>query len=165
MADIGSFTRTETGFTGRVEALGIDAPLTFVPAKSSDAENAPDYRIHHGAEDGPEIGAGWKRTGEKAGEYVALLIDDPTFPQPRCFGERATRWKASELEAWADTRTGGKRSEPVALTTARAAKRGPKGGRSGGTATPRAQDPLQSCSLKSQEDFVPSATPVEAVAA
>jgi len=93
------------------------------------------------------------------------LRHDPTFPQPRCFGERATRWKASELEAWADTRTGGKRSEPVALTTARAAKRGPKGGRSGGTATPRAQDPLQSCSLKSQEDFVPSATPVEAVAA
>ena len=34
------------------------------------------------AGEGAEIGAGWKRSGEKAGEYVALLIDDPTFPHP-----------------------------------------------------------------------------------
>ena len=34
------------------------------------------------AEVGPEIGAGWKRTGERAGEYIALLIDDPALPQP-----------------------------------------------------------------------------------
>jgi uncharacterized protein (DUF736 family) len=57
-----------------------------VAADPSDAENAPDYRIHardDGAEEtGPEIGAGWKRTGERAGEYVALLIDDPALPQP-----------------------------------------------------------------------------------
>ena len=32
--------------------------------------------------DGPEIGAGWKRTGEKAGEYVSLVIDDPALAQP-----------------------------------------------------------------------------------
>jgi hypothetical protein len=29
-----------------------------------------------------EIGAGWKRTGERAGEYIAVLIDDPALPQP-----------------------------------------------------------------------------------
>src|SRR5690606_7633113 len=63
MADIGSFTRTETGFTGRVEALGIDAPLTFVPAKPSEAENAPAYRILLGGEDGRDIGAGWSHVG------------------------------------------------------------------------------------------------------
>ena len=50
--------------------------------QSSDAENAPDYRIHLGDADGPEIGAGWKRTGEKAGEYVSLVIDDPALHQP-----------------------------------------------------------------------------------
>ena len=33
-------------------------------------------------DDGPEIGAGWKRTGEKAGDYVSLQIDDPTFGHP-----------------------------------------------------------------------------------
>ena len=47
-----------------------------------DTENAPDYRIHAGDEDGPEVGAGWRRTGDKAGEYVSLQIDDPTFTQP-----------------------------------------------------------------------------------
>ena len=25
---------------------------------------------------------GWKRTGERAGEYIALLIDDPALPRP-----------------------------------------------------------------------------------
>ncbi|MCH4540541.1 DUF736 domain-containing protein [Ochrobactrum sp. A-1] len=79
MADIGSFTRTETGFTGRVEALGIDAPLTFVPAKSSDAENAPAYRILLGGEDGRDIGAGWSHVGEKAGEFVSVEIYSPLF--------------------------------------------------------------------------------------
>ncbi|EKF39774.1 hypothetical protein NA8A_24216, partial [Nitratireductor indicus C115] len=41
MADLGSFTRTETGFKGRFEGLGIEGSLTFVPAKPSEAENAP----------------------------------------------------------------------------------------------------------------------------
>ena len=27
-------------------------------------------------------GAGWKRTGEKAGEYLSVLLDDPALPQP-----------------------------------------------------------------------------------
>lgn len=48
-----------------------------------DGENAPDFRIRLGeSADGPEVGAGWKRTAEKAGEYVSLLIDDPVFAQP-----------------------------------------------------------------------------------
>jgi uncharacterized protein (DUF736 family) len=55
---------------------------SLVPVDNTDAENAPDYRIHLGDDDGPEIGAGWKRTGEKAGDYVSLQIDDPTFAQP-----------------------------------------------------------------------------------
>ena len=56
--------------------------LSLVPAESSDADNAPDYRVHVGDGDGPEIGAGWKRTGERAGEYVSLVIDDPALAQP-----------------------------------------------------------------------------------
>lgn len=82
MPQIGQFTAEKSGFVGRVHTLTLYRDLTIVPAEPSDAENAPDYRIHHGAEDGPEIGAGWKRTGEKAGSYVSLLIDDPTLPQP-----------------------------------------------------------------------------------
>jgi uncharacterized protein (DUF736 family) len=82
MAQIGSFIRTRNGFSGRLRTLSLDIELTIVPADPSEAENAPNYRIHVGDEEGPEVGAGWTRTGEKAGEYVALQIDDPGFPQP-----------------------------------------------------------------------------------
>jgi uncharacterized protein (DUF736 family) len=81
MAQIGTFTRTQHGFTGRLRTLSLDIELTLVPAEHSDTENAPDYRIHAGGEDGPEVGAGWRRTGDKAGEYVSLQLDDPTFSQ------------------------------------------------------------------------------------
>ncbi len=86
MSQIGRFTRTKSGYSGRIHTLTLDAELVLVPAEHSDAENAPDYRIHLGDADGPEVGpevgAAWKRTGEKAGDYVSLLIDDPAFVQP-----------------------------------------------------------------------------------
>ena len=86
MPQIGQFTRQDTGFTGKLETFTLFRYVVIVPADPSDAENAPDYRVHASddrkAEAGPEIGAGWKRTGEKAGSYVSLLIDDPTLPQP-----------------------------------------------------------------------------------
>ena len=72
MAQIGTFKRTKTGISGRIRTLALDAELTLVPVDKRDAENAPDYRIHlgdvDGSEVGPEVGAGWRRTGEKAGE-------------------------------------------------------------------------------------------------
>ncbi len=82
MLQIGQFTRDKSGFAGRIHTLTVDRDLTLVLAESSDAENAPDYRIHLGDADGPEIGAGWKRIGEKAGDYVSLVIDDPSLTQP-----------------------------------------------------------------------------------
>jgi len=83
MPQIGEFTREETGFTGRIHTLTLYREITIIPAEPSEVENAPDYRIHHGANDNaPEIGAAWTRTGEKAGEYLSLLIDDPALPQP-----------------------------------------------------------------------------------
>lgn len=82
MAQIGQFTRSKSGYSGRIQTLSFDAELVLVPAEHSDAENAPDYRIHLGDGEGPEIGAAWKRTGEKAGEYVSLQLDDPALTQP-----------------------------------------------------------------------------------
>ena len=82
MAKIGAFRRTKSGYSGRIHTLTFDAELVLVPADDTDAENAPDYRIHLGDADGPEVGAGWKRTGEKAGDYVSFQLDDPTFAQP-----------------------------------------------------------------------------------
>ena len=82
MPQIGEFMRNQTGYSGRIRTLSLNLDVAIVEAGASDAENAPDYRVHAGSEDGPSIGAGWKRSGEKAGGFVSLQIDDPTFAQP-----------------------------------------------------------------------------------
>ncbi len=82
MPQIGAFTRTQSGYFGHVRTLSLDLELTLVAAEPTDTENAPDYRVHLRDEDGPEVGAGWKRTGERAGDYIAVLLDDPIFVQP-----------------------------------------------------------------------------------
>ena len=67
MAIIGEFTRTETGFSGRVRTLVLDHQLVLVSLDTGPADNASDYpayRVHLGDEDGPEVGAAWKRTGQ-----------------------------------------------------------------------------------------------------
>jgi uncharacterized protein (DUF736 family) len=83
MSLIGYFHRTKSGYAGLIRTLVLDAEIVLVPAEPSETENAPDYRVRLGQDDnGPEIGAGWKRSGEKAGDYVSLQLDDPTFAQP-----------------------------------------------------------------------------------
>jgi len=82
MPQIGEFTRETTGFVGRVHTFTLFREITIVPAEPSDADNAPDYRVHNGNEEGPEIGAGWDETGERAGDYVSLGIGDPACAQP-----------------------------------------------------------------------------------
>lgn len=80
MPQIGTFKKTKDGFTGRIRTLTLDTELVIRPAENADAENAPHYRIF--TTDDIETGAGWKRTGEKAGDYLSLAIDDPSFTQP-----------------------------------------------------------------------------------
>ncbi len=82
MTQIGQFTRNPSGFSGHIRTLMLSAELVIVAIVPSDTEGAPDYRVHLDTEDGPEAGAGWKRTGERAGEFIALALDDPLLPQP-----------------------------------------------------------------------------------
>ena len=86
MTQIGEFTRTPDGYSGRVRTMTLDVEVSLVPVEPSDSENAPNFRVHlsgdDGSEVGPEIGAAWNRNGERAGDYVALVIDDPVFVQP-----------------------------------------------------------------------------------
>ena len=82
MTQIGEFTKLKTGYSGRIRTLSLNTEVAIVVAEPSETENTPDYRVHAESDEGPEIGAGWKRTGEKAGEYVSLQIDDPTFGHP-----------------------------------------------------------------------------------
>ncbi|CAM3245400.1 Uncharacterized conserved protein, DUF736 family [Paracoccus aminovorans] len=98
MPQIGEFTREESGFTGRIQTLVLENDISIIPVEPSDVENAPNYRVHLGSDEhGPEIGAAWTESSDKAGEYLSLLIDDPTFTQPiraRLFqnGANATLW-------------------------------------------------------------------------
>lgn len=86
MPQIGEFTLDEDGFIGHLGTLLLHQDIIIVATEPSDTENAPDYRVHvfdaMSNDTGPEIGAAWKRTGEKAGEYLSVLVDDPTFPHP-----------------------------------------------------------------------------------
>lgn len=80
---IGTFVAADGGFAGHLHTLTFDIDLVLVPAESSDSENAPDYRVIAGSDDeAREVGAGWKQVGEKAGDYISLQIDDPSFVQP-----------------------------------------------------------------------------------
>lgn len=82
MARIGTFTRTADGFTGRLHLLARDVDLVLVPAGPRTSDKAPDYRVLRADDDDGEVGAGWKHTGEKAGPYVSLVLDDPTLARP-----------------------------------------------------------------------------------
>lgn len=82
MPQIGNFTRTSTGFAGHIRTLSFDTEFVIVSADRTTAENAPDFRIYLGDADGPEVGAGWTRHGERAGEFVAIVLDDPVFLAP-----------------------------------------------------------------------------------
>ncbi len=80
MAHIGTFTRNNDGYTGTINTLMLKRHVVvIVPAITNEAENAPNYRV---LADNAEIGAGWKRKSDKAGDYVSLVIDDPSFAQP-----------------------------------------------------------------------------------
>jgi len=80
---IGRFQPAPHGYSGRIHTLIIDADISIVPEEANGVENAPAWRVLLGNSDaGIEIGAGWNHTGERAGPFIALQIDDPTFLQP-----------------------------------------------------------------------------------
>lgn len=98
---IGTFTCTAHGYAGRLTTITLDIAVSLVPAEPGDADKAPDWRVHLGDDEGLEIGAGWNESGERAGDYVSLRLDDPCFAQPiraalfRTGGDDATwalRW-------------------------------------------------------------------------
>jgi uncharacterized protein (DUF736 family) len=55
MATIGSFTKTDNGFTGSVKTLTLNVKAKFAPAEGEN-ERGPDYRIFAGATDYAERG-------------------------------------------------------------------------------------------------------------
>ncbi len=85
MACIGDFTRTSDGFTGTLRTLTVNTKVRLEPAKPSNNEKAPDYRMFAGSAGlpgGAEIGAAWIKTSAKGKPSVSVKLDDPSFPAP-----------------------------------------------------------------------------------
>ena len=78
MAIIGSFTKADAGFAGRIHMLNVDAKARMVPAESTN-DRGPAFRILAGQ---AEIGAAWKRTSEAGRDYFSVKLDDPAFQRP-----------------------------------------------------------------------------------
>lgn len=79
MTQIGTFTRNDDGFFGNLSTLTIEAKIAILPAEKSKTEHAPDHLIYC---EGMAVGAAWDRAGDKAGDYLSVSIDDPSFTQP-----------------------------------------------------------------------------------
>ncbi|MES2443964.1 MAG: DUF736 domain-containing protein [Pseudomonadota bacterium] len=80
MAQIGSFTRDESGtFTGTIRTLTLNVKATLKPSPK-DNDKAPDYRVT--ANGGVEFGAGWSKSSREDRPYVSVKLDDPSFPAP-----------------------------------------------------------------------------------
>jgi len=84
MANIGTFTRTNSGFTGTIRTLTLNVKVNIVHDEHKASDAAPDFRVL--AANTVELGAGWKKIAKsaplnkKGREYTSLKLDDPSFP-------------------------------------------------------------------------------------
>jgi uncharacterized protein (DUF736 family) len=72
---IGQFTKTEHGFTGKLETLAIKANLTLQPNDDKQKDSHPDYIVLHGQN---EIGVAWERNDDR-GYHVSLAFEEPSL--------------------------------------------------------------------------------------
>ena len=80
MATIGTFTKTDNGYTGAVKTLTLNVKTVKLVPAEGDSERGPDFRIFAGA---TEFGAAWKKTArETQREYLSVKLDDPSFAAP-----------------------------------------------------------------------------------
>ncbi|HET6523153.1 DUF736 domain-containing protein [Sphingopyxis sp.] len=80
---IGIFRMSGDRYVGRLRSLTLDVELSIVPAPAMGDDGAPAWRLCLGSQgEGAETGVGWNRTGEVAGAYIALQINDPALTEP-----------------------------------------------------------------------------------
>lgn len=81
MATIGSFTANKDGYTGTIRTLTVNIKTRIVANDSTKTEGSPDFRVYAGR---AELGAAWKARikGEEGRNYLSVLLDDPSFPEP-----------------------------------------------------------------------------------
>ena len=81
MATIGSFTAGKDGYTGTMRTLTVNVKANIVANDKKTSEGAPDFRVYAGR---AELGAAWKAktNGDEPRDYLSVLLDDPSFPEP-----------------------------------------------------------------------------------
>jgi uncharacterized protein (DUF736 family) len=78
MAIIGNFTRSENGYFGSIKTMAVRVKAKITPAVK-ETDKSPDFRVFAGQ---CEFGAAWKRISTAGREYLAVKLDDPSFPIP-----------------------------------------------------------------------------------
>ena len=79
MATIGTFTRTENGFSGAVKTLNLNVKsVKFLPVEGEN-ENGPDFRVLAGT---TQFGAAWTKQSDKGNAYLSVKLDDFGSPAP-----------------------------------------------------------------------------------
>jgi uncharacterized protein (DUF736 family) len=80
MANIGTFKKTATGYTGEIVTMSLQKKnVQLIAEEANDNENAPSHRVFVGR---AEIGAGWTKTSKEGRDYLSVKLDDPSFAAP-----------------------------------------------------------------------------------
>lgn len=73
---IGEFTKTDHGFTGKIETLAIKgATITLQRNAEKAKDNHPDYVVLHGTR---EVGVAWDNEDDR-GYYVSIAFEEPSL--------------------------------------------------------------------------------------
>ena len=81
MATIGNFTTGKDGYVGTIRTLTINIKTRIVANDKKKSDSAPDFRVYAGQ---AELEAAWKAKtkGDEPRDYLSVLLDDPSFPEP-----------------------------------------------------------------------------------
>lgn len=72
---IGTFTKTNAGFSGTIQTIGLKAKAAITPVEKR-GESQPDYRVFVGK---VKIGAGWAGASKGRPEFVSVKLDHASF--------------------------------------------------------------------------------------
>lgn len=77
MATIGTFTRENDTFQGRITTLMLQLPDVRIIPDGNGRANSPTHRVFSGS---IEIGAAWAKQSGEGRPYVSVKLDDPSLP-------------------------------------------------------------------------------------
>ena len=80
MANIGSFKKVGTDYSGEILTLSVQAKgVRIVPVSNRSNDDAPSHRVFVGR---AEIGAAWSKRSGEGRDYLSVKLDDPSFNAP-----------------------------------------------------------------------------------